>query len=197
MKDLPKEEFLNQRSDKFTIVLNDNDNNCFESSRNIYTKFVANDRLCVIYIAVIYHNRDYDRHLKQLKTKHYHVVIHLNCVCRIGTMINYICDLFKCNDNQITIDKCNSLASQSRYLCHLDDFDKESYDFEDVVSNDYDVLSRYFNLVFVRDLTDLVKVVRQYNYDLEEIMCHISNYDKWRKYVTDLIINYRRKLNSY
>lgn len=193
MKDLPKEQFLAQRSDKFTIVLNDNELQLFQSARNIYNKLGCS-KLDIIYIAVIYHNKDYDKQLHQVKTPHYHVVLHINCVARIGTMISFISDLFHCNENQITIDKCSSLAMQSRYLCHLDDFDKESYDLMDVVTNDWDTYNRYVSLTLVRDLTDLVKVVRENHYNLEEIMCHISNYDKWRKYINDLIINYYRKV---
>lgn len=186
------EDKLNQRSDKFTLVLNDNELNLFDNARKVVNKFLLQDDIDLLYIACIKHDRDKDDN-GDLKTVHYHVVMQLNKVCRIGTMINRISDVFHCNQNQISIDKCNSLCMQSRYLMHLDDFDKAKYDITDVVCNDYDVLNRYYNMVFVRDLHDLIAVVRNYHYDLEQIMVAIGNYDKWRKYINDLIINYNRK----
>ena len=82
---------------------------------------------------------------------------------------------------------------QSRYLCHLDDFDKEKYfDFE-VVTNDRELLKKYFSLEKVKDLSDLINIVKRCHYDLELIMTSIANYDRWRKYINDLIINYYRK----
>ena len=185
-------EKLNQRSDKFSIVLNDNELELFKNARNVVNKFMLQDDITIVYIACIMHDRDKDDN-GNLKTKHYHVVLQLNSVCRIGTLLNRISDIFHCNQNQVSIEKCSSLCMQSRYLMHLDDFDKEDYDITDVVCNDYDVLKRYYNLVFVRDLHDLIVLVHNYHYDLEQIMLSIGNYDKWRKYINDLIINYNRK----
>lgn len=185
--------FLNQRSDKFTIVLNDNELKLFKSTRNVYLTLNCDEDLSPIFIACIKHDRDYDNEQHQYKTEHYHVVIQCNKICRIGTMINKISDLFHCNENQITIDKCNSITMQSRYLCHLDDFDKAPYFITEVECNDKDVLDRYYNLVIVRDLHDLISVVKRYNYELESIMEHIAHYDKWRRPIQDLIINHYRK----
>jgi len=186
------EDKLNQRSDKFTIVLNDNELDLFKNARNVVNKFMLQDDMDIIYIACIKHDRDKDE-VGNLKTKHYHVVLQVNKVCRVGTMINRISEIFRCNANQISLDKCNSLCMQSRYLMHLDDFDKARYDLEDIVTNDNDVLKRYYDMVFVRDLHDLIAVVHHYCYDLERIMVAIGNYDKWRKYINDLLVNYNRK----
>lgn len=186
------EDKLNQRSDKFSLVLNDNELNLFKNARNVVNKFQLQDDMDIIYIACIKHDRDKDEKA-DLKTVHYHVVLQLNKVCRIGTMINRISQIFHCNENQISIEKCSSLCMQSRYLMHLDDFDKEPYDLMDIVCNDVSVLTRYCNMVFVRDIHDLISLVHHYHYDLEAIMLAIGNYDKWRKYINDLIINYNRK----
>lgn len=184
---------LEQRSDKFTIVLNDNELNLFKGAWYIVTQLRTSEGLDIIYIACIKHDRDVDNETKHLKTVHYHVVVQLGKICRIGTLLNRICDIFHCNANQVTLDKCSSLCMQSRYLLHLDDFDKIQYFKEEVVCNDMEVFDRYYNLVIVRDLHDLIGVVRQYHYDLEQIMCNVAHYDKWRKYINDLIINYNRK----
>lgn len=191
--DISKEsKFLNQRSDKFTIVLNDNEIKLFKSSRNIFLEFNTDIDLSPIFVAVIMHDRDTDEN-NVLKTKHYHVVLHLNKIVRIGTMINKICDMFHCHPNQVTIDKCNSICMQTRYLCHLDDFDKYPYLQCDISTNNMDIVNRYFKLTIIRDIADCVAVVKQYHYNLEDIMLNVSNYEKWRRIINDLIINYNRK----
>lgn len=190
-KDL--ERFYNMRSDKFTIILNDNELEFFKSAKSIVHRFCTDMDLSPVFIACIKHDKDIDEETHHLKTIHYHVVVQLNKICRVQTLINRIMYMFSCHENQITLDKCNSLVMQTRYLCHLDDFDKYQYWGGDVVTNDNDVLKRYFDLIIIRDLHDLVGVVKHFNYDFEEIMLHVAHYDKWRKYINDLIINYNRR----
>lgn len=186
------DKVLNQRSDKFTIVLNDNELHLFKNVDNVFLEFKTHDAITPIYLACIKHDRDKaeDGHFK---TEHYHVVVQFNKVARLGTIINYISDMFKCNTNQISIDKCSSLCMQSRYLLHADDFDKAEYFLTEVRCNDMDCFNRYLALVIVRDIHDLIKVVKKYHYDLEEIMQNVAHYDKWRRYINDLIINNSRK----
>ena len=186
------EDKLNQRSNKFTIVLNDNELHLFKDSVNILNKMYGDEKLGVLYIAIIKHDRDKDEN-GNIKTMHYHVVLSLNNNCRIGTLLNKICDLFHCNENQVTIDKCSSLEMQSRYLLHLDDFDKEDYFQYEVVTNKRDVFENYINLEKISDLKELISVVKRCHYDLETIMITIANYDRWRKYINDLIVNNHRK----
>lgn len=196
MKDKSKEDlarFYNQRSDKYSLVFNDNELHLFKSATHIVKEFHLCNDLTIVYIACIMHDRDFDDETHQLKTKHYHIVLQLGQICRVGTILNRICDMFHCNENQISIEKCNSLCMQSRYLMHLDDFDKTEYFLSEVVTNDAEVLKRYYSLVIVRDLHDLISVVKRFNYDLETIMENVAHYDKWRKYINDLIINYNRK----
>lgn len=192
-KEEERTRWLNQRSDKFTIVLNDNELNNLKSANHILQEFKLSDQIGLVFIAVIKHDRDKLDDGVSLKTLHYHVVVHLNKICRISTLLKYIMDTFHLNENQVSMDKCNSLCMQSRYLIHLDDFDKERYYESEVATNDVNVLNRYFSLVIIRDIHDLIGVVKKYHYDLEEIMLNISNYDKWRKYINDLIINAHRK----
>jgi len=196
MKDKSKEDlarFYNQRSDKYSLVFNDNELHLFKSATHIVKQFLLCNDLTIVYIACIMHDRDFDDETHQLKTKHFHIVLQLGQICRVGTILNRICDMFHCNENQISIEKCNSLCMQSRYLMHLDDFDKTEYFLSEVVTNDDNVLKRYYSLVIVRDLHDLISVVKRFNYDLETIMENVAHYDKWRKYINDLIINYNRK----
>lgn len=184
--------FRNQRSNMFTIVLNDNELHLFQNAENIIKVFTSDNTKYVRFIAAILHDKDKDEH-GQYKTKHYHVVVQFECNYRIGTVINFISDSFKCNENQITIDKCNNLCAQTRYLIHLDDGDKAQYFPFDVCTNDKDTLNRFLKTEIITNITQLISVVRSYHYDLEEIMMNISNYDKWRRYINDLIINHNRR----
>ena len=190
-----REHFLAQRSDKFTIVLNDNELKLFKSADDIVLQFNTSETITPIYIACIKHDRDKTDDGTKFKTIHYHVVVQFNKIARIGTILNYICDMFKCNPNQVSIDKCNSICMQSRYLIHADDFDKARY-YESEVSVPKSceaVFNRYLSLVIVRDYHDLINVVKTYHYNLEECMENIAHWDKWRRPVLDLINNYYRK----
>lgn len=187
-----EKRFKNQRSTKFTIVLNDNELNLFKSSKNIYNKLMTAENYSVNFIGVICHDKDTDEQ-GNLKTKHYHVVISYDKTYRIGSIINLLTDLFHCNENQITIDKCNDLVAQTRYLIHLDDGDKEQYLPFDVYTNDVETFNKYCLVTKVKSISELIAVVKRYHYDLEEIMLNIVNYDKWRRYINDLVINYNRK----
>ena len=190
-----EEKKLNMRSDKFTIVLNDNELKLFKNAQHILTEFCTHDAITPVYIAVILHDRDKVEGQQAFKTQHYHVVVQFDKVCRIGTMINYISDMFHCNANQISIDKCNSICMQSRYLIHADDFDKAEYFPSEVHTKAEcrDAFERYLALVIVRDYHDLIGVVKKYNYNLEECMQNIAHYDKWRRPILDLISDHFRR----
>lgn len=187
------ERFYNKRSNSFTIILNDSGADVLKSARNIYRKIMCSE-MDIVFVACILHDRDKREDDKEsLKTPHYHIVLSFNGTYRIKTVINWLMDLFLINENQITIDKCIDVCMQTRYLCHLDDFDKAKYFESEVCTNDSDCLERYYRLCKIKDLHDLIGVVKHYNYNLEEIMDNVASYDKWRKYINDLIINNNRK----
>lgn len=181
-------EKLNCRSDKFTIVLNDSGADVFKNSAFIKTKIMCCDFLSVIFIAVIKHDKDVDEETNHVKTTHYHLVLQLDRIYRIGSMIKLLCDIFHCNENQISIDKCSSLVMQTRYLVHLDDFDKYQYRIDDIESNNFDLIGKY--MYYVRSITDvesLITLVKQYK-NLLELMSVIGydNYKKYRIVISDI-----------
>lgn len=188
---------LNQRSDKFTIVLNDNEVNLFKDSETIVNKLITDVDVGVSYIACIKHDRDIDEEQQHVKTLHYHVVLELDSICRVGTVLKWLCNKFHCNENQVSIDKCNSLAMQSRYLLHLDDIDKVRYYETEVSTNNIFRFKDYLTLVKIKDMKDLIARVKEYHYDIEIIMSKIVNYDKYRKYINDIIVNYYRRNRNY
>lgn len=188
---------LNQRSDKFTIVLNDNEVNLFKDSETIVNKLITDVDVGVSYIACIKHDRDIDEEQQQVKTIHFHVVLELDSICRVGTVLKWLCNKFYCNENQVSIDKCNSLAMQSRYLLHLDDIDKARYYETEVSTNNIFRFKDYLTLVKIKDMKDLIAKVKEYHYDIEIIMSKIVNYDKYRKYINDIIVNYYRRNRNY
>lgn len=190
---MAKKDILNQRSDKFTIVLNDSGADLFKNARNIVRKMSCNELLCILFIACIKHDKDYDAEQQQLKTTHYHLVIMFDRAYRLGTILTLLCDTFNCNANQVSIDKCSSMIMQTRYLIHLDDFDKYQYDKTDIVCNDTDYLNKCFNYIRkIVDIDDLIVIVRQFPV-LTELMSRIGydNYKKYRLVISDI----RRELN--
>lgn len=190
-KEKAENDFKNQRGDQFTLILNDNELELLKSARHIVHELESNI-WTIDFIACICHDKDIDEETKFLKTKHYHLIITFNGRYRIGTIIKWLTDIFKINENQISIDKCSNLIMQCRYLCHIDDQDKEQYDPQDIVSNNLANIKTYYNLDFIKSLPHCVQVVKAKHYDLETIMTEIANYDKYRKYINDLIVNHFR-----
>lgn len=185
------DQFKNQRGDEFSLVLNENEVELLKSSRNIVNQ-INNNIWTLDFIACILHDKDIDEETKFVKTKHYHLILTFNGKYRVGTIMKWLTDIFKINENQISIEKCNNLVMQCRYLAHLDDPDKEQYNPEDIVSNDIGKIKKMYNLIFIKDIANCVQEVRNRHYDLETIMTEIANYDKYRKYINDLIINHFR-----
>lgn len=180
-------EKLNQRSDCFSLVLNDSSWDCFHDSANIVRKFRCCDDFTVVYIACIKHDKDIDEY-GNVKTLHYHVVIQLNKICRLSTFLNEITKLFNCNENQVSIEKCNSLVMQTRYLIHLDDFDKYQYSEFDIVTDNLDFVMKSMKYVkSISDIDDLIVLVKQYK-NLLELMSVIGydNYKRYRVVITDI-----------
>lgn len=184
---------LEQRSTKMCLILNDNELNLLKSSRYVLNK-IENSNIPYQFIAINRHDRDEREDDKNsYKTPHYHMVITFEGMYALGTVLNWLSDLFKINKNQIQIKKCSSVEMQTRYLIHLDDPDKAQYDIWDVATNDTNVLNRYMNLTIVRDLKQLITFVQKKNYNLEEIMSEIADYKSWRTCINDLIVNYYRR----
>lgn len=185
------EDFKNQRSDKFSLVLNESEVPLLKNAKNIVSKLEENI-WTLNFVACIKHDKDINEETQQLKTIHYHLVVDFNGNYRVGTIINWLTDIFHINENQISIQKCTSLEMQTRYLCHVDDFDKYQYDPQDIVSSDLGKVRKWYEKIFIKDLEDCVQAVKRRHYDLETIMTEVANYDKWRKYINDLIINHNR-----
>lgn len=185
---------LNQRSDKFTVVLNDSGADVFKSAGYIVNKLVWHKDLCVIFVACIKHDKDFDEETQQTKTVHYHVVIHFDRNYRVGTVINYFSQIFSCNENQVSVDKCNSLDMQTRYLIHLDEGDDKWHYSEDAVAtNNYPQFKRSLKIIkSISGVADLISICRQYK-DLLELMTIIGfdNYKKYRNVINDI----RKELN--
>lgn len=185
---------LNQRSNKFALVLNDNGADVFKDTQHIVRMFRTSGVLSIHFIACIKHDKDIDEETNHLKTPHYHLVISLYNNTRIGTLLNLISDLFHANPNQISIEKCTDLDMSTRYLIHLDDFEKVKYHKEDIITNDEEILKTALERVFaIKGIKDLITIVHQFP-NLCDLMVHIG-YDNYKKY--RLVINdIRREYNA-
>lgn len=179
---------LSQRSNQFSLVLNDSGANVFQSSRHVVYMLVNQLDVSVVYCACIMHDKDEDEH-GNLKTIHYHLVIQLAAQCRLKTFINFVCELFKCNENQVSIEKCSSLEMQTRYLVHLDDFDKYQYDANDIVSNDDKFVKKCMSYIkTISCIDDLISICNEYKNSLLKLMSVIGyeNYKKYRVVISDI-----------
>lgn len=177
---------LNQRSKQFSLVLNDNGADVFKNSRYIVTTIRCCGLLSIHFIACIKHDRDIDEQTNHVKTPHYHLVLSIYNTTRLSTIINLLVDLFHCNENQVSIEKCTSLEMSTRYLIHLDDFEKVPYRKEDIETNDYSKLKECLEYVDkIKDIKDLIVLCQQFPV-LTDLMIHIG-YDNYKKY--RLVIN--------
>lgn len=178
---------LNQRSRAFSLVLNDNELNLFKSSNNILKQIMISGTDW-LFVAVCMHDKDFDNERHCYKTKHYHLVLSFGGVHQLESVIKLMVELFKCNQNQVSCEKCNSIPMQVRYMVHLDDFDKHRYDFADIVSNRDDIVNKYLHMnIKLVDVEDLYAVMREYPH-LDDLIANIGldNYKKWRVVIQDL-----------
>lgn len=189
-KEQLREKFLNQRSNSFTIVLNDDyDGLVLKNVHHVYRSIMIAE-LPLIFIAAIKHDRDIsdDGHLK---TPHYHLVLVFSGVLRIGSVIKKLMDIFVgLNEKQISIDKCSSVSAQVRYLIHLDEIDenKVRYDSVDIETNNRGQVEYYLKEIHkIVDVNDLIAIVREYR-NLAELIrvIGIENYKKYRLVIRDL-----------
>lgn len=179
---------LSQRSNQFSLVLNDSGANVFQNSRHIVYELVNQEDVCVIYCSCIMHDRDEDEY-GNLKTTHYHLVVQLNAQCRLKTFLNFIIDKFHCNENQVSIEKCSSIEMQTRYLVHLDDFDKYQYSAEDIVSNNEEFVKKCMSYIKrISCVDDLIAICQEYKNNLLKLMSVIGyeNYKKYRVVIADI-----------
>ena len=184
---------LKERGNAFALLLNDNELNLLKSSKYIKEKLERSE-IPYMFMAVIRHDRDKrEDDQNSYKTPHYHMVLQFDGNFAVSSVIKLISELFKVNKNQVSCEKATSIEMVTRYLLHLDDPDKEPYDVWDIETTESNILHRYLKLKIIKDRAELITYVRSVNYDLERIMDEISNYDLWRKYINDLIINYYRK----
>lgn len=182
-------KFKAQRCDKFSIVLNDtNDGVVLRNTDYIYRCLMLGE-LPLIFLAIIKHDMDKDDY-GNFKTYHYHIVLVCSGSYRIGTMINRLMECIKgLNENQISIEKCNSVSAQTRYLIHLDDFDKYRYDDADIITNNRDQLDYYLKEVHsINDVNDLIALCQVYKNPIELMrVIGLDNYKRYRIIIKDIL----------
>lgn len=182
---------LKQRGNQFNLVLNDNELNLFHSSSWLFSEIVK--RIDDVgFLALIKHENEWDEMEKRIKNAHYHIVMTLayNRVSSLGNVLRMFVDAFHCNENQISIEKCNDVCASVRYLIHLDNIDKESYLPFDIVSNNDKLVGEYLSRIReINDIKEVIEIVHRFSFNTEQIMLHIghSNWKKWRVEFNDLI----------
>lgn len=178
---------FNKRGNVFSLVLNDSGADVFHDSRHIFME-LNTDLSDHEFIAVIKHENDFDNELKRYKTPHYHVVIKFGGAYRVATIINKFVDIFHCNANQVSCEKCNAMDMQVRYLIHLDDMDKYRYDISDIVTNRHDLVNKYMKEIHkIVDIDDLLSIMDMHKNLRDLISCiGLDNYRKYRCVIQDI-----------
>lgn len=186
ISNMSKDNKLAQVSYSFSCVFNDNELHLFKNPRYIKQRFCTGDYTCT-YIAIMYHEHDRDDD-NNLRTPHYHVVLDMLNKFRVETMLNYIVKLFNCNANQISIEKCNDLGAQTRYLIHFDNPEKYRYDVFDICTNNQESVDYYLSYFVIHDERDLIKLCDTFH-SRKEIYKRIGNaqYKKYAFIIRDLV----------
>lgn len=179
-------EKLKQRDSVFHIILNDNGANVFQSKRHVYHVLMTQEQFTIVYLGINYHDKDLNEY-GDLETPHYHLALQIDKYAWFQTIINWFCELFKCNANQVTISKTD-LVMRVRYLIHFDDVDKYSYERSDIVTNNEDFTNKCFKYIpKIVCIDDLISIVKAYP-NLLELMSVIgyNNYKKYRSVIRDI-----------
>lgn len=194
LDDKARIKWLRQSTNCFSVVLNDSSIDCFKNAKFIVKQFMCCIECKPIFIAVCKHDKDFDDINQRLETPHYQCIVVFNDSMQFKSMIKLIQNLFKgCNENQIGLEKVNSVYKMTRYVVHRGFFDKYQYSLEEMETNNIDLFMQYYNMTEIQDNNDCVVVVKQYHYNLEEIISHVSNYNKYRSIIKDLITENRFK----
>lgn len=180
---------LNKRGCAFSLVLNDSGANLFKSSSHV-CRTLRSDEKDVVFCAVILHSLDYIKEEGRYKTPHYHVVITFDSNYRVETILNWVADLFHANTNQISIEKCNDVCAQVRYLVHKDDMDKQQYNAYDIycMDRDRDFVDQCMKACkCIKTVDELFILMDEYK-DLRELIRVIgfNNYKKYRSIIQDV-----------
>lgn len=184
---------LNKRGCAFSLVLNDSGADLFKSSSYV-CRTLRSDEKDVEFCAVILHTLDYIESEGRYKTPHYHVVITFQSNYRVETILNWVADLFHANRNQISIEKCNDVCAQVRYLIHKDDLDKYQYNEYDIYTADIDKDFVHHCMIMwktIKSVDDLLILMDEYK-NLRDLLRIIgfNNYRKYRSVIQDLRRNY-------
>lgn len=174
---------LQQRGSDFSLVLNDNELDLFKTEKYINGRIQK--CLPVKFIASLKHDSDFDEYGHR-KTIHYHVVLVLRIRCTVGSLIKILSDLFHCNENQISCEKCSDVCMQVRYLVHKDDLDKTQYLAFDIESNNQMAVINYMSKqVDVVDTTDIDVICDKYHFNFREIAKCLGHkqFKQWLWYI--------------
>lgn len=176
-----------QVGEGFSLVLNDSGADLFKSSRYIKDKIVRDIDYPIRYIAVAFHDEDRNEYGDK-KTNHYHIVIEFYSKMRVLSCFNAICECFKCNHNQVSIEKATDVGACVRYLVHLDDADKHRYPFFIICSNNDELTDFYLKRVKIKDEKHLLAIIEAYPTRSKLLLVlGKKQYKEWRFAIQDLV----------
>ena len=147
---------LTERANQWGIIINPPSDNSL-SLETIYNQLKGG----VNFIACICHDRD-TKQDGTLKTLHYHVVITTSRL-RKQTILNDLTEWLNLPLECLSVEKIRNINSAIRYLCHLDDTDKQRYAPFEILTNDEEYLKNNLTNEQITNLDEstLIKLCKE------------------------------------
>lgn len=141
------------------------------------------------YYAII-HDRD-SKPTGELKREHLHIVISFNERKRAKQLLNLLCEMFLTNNENVQISDCISYAGSVQYLTHKNDESKYQYSYDEIMTNDLDMLNHLYNMRVEALQVDenLLFELTDKPYTIKQIIKTIglANYMAYRNVIKDLM----------
>lgn len=182
---------MSSQRKRFNIVISDLSLcNAIDSKAGIFQLLSTLSNYGITYFAII-HDKDIDIQ-GLLKRSHLHIVVLLESIKRAKQILNIMCDLFITNSENVQLQECLSPISSVQYLTHKNNQEKYQYFYDDIMTNNYDLLTQMYGskvvdtIITAEMLFDMVDD----NLSIREIISIIglSNYQTYRQVIKDLML---------
>lgn len=182
---------LNIKSDRYDIVIDDNDTeNHLTITKEMILNWLKDNSYSVAFFALIYHDKDTAVVNGNVvpKLNHYHLTLEFTGQRSANTILNDMAMSWNCNKNLIQIKLYDNWCQRVRYLTHSDNAEKYQYSRDEVLTNNTFMYDEYFNCVDSKclDMLTLRLFCVEYN-TIWEVYNRVglSNARKYRQIITD------------
>lgn len=181
-------EMSSQRK-RFNVVVSDLSRcNAIIEKGDISPLLISLSQYGITYFAII-HDKDLDIN-GLIKRSHLHIVLLTESIKRAKQILNLLCDLFITNTENIQILECLSVIGAVQYLTHKNNAEKYQYLFDDIMTNNFDMLHQTYDsqVVNCTITAEMLFEMVENHLSVKEIISRIglSNYQTYRQVIKDL-----------